>query len=80
MQKFVFKWLDHGYSYSPNHLKTRLFTIQKLFEIQQKCVDFEWSSFQIVETITIAKAWPFENQIWILNCQISDLQGISRFA
>ena len=60
------------------------------FEIQnpdplkskQKCLDFEWSSFQMVGT----KAWPFENQtIWnpilknidfkcfdILNGQISD--------
>ena len=38
---------------------------QKLFEIQTKSPNFEWSGFWMVGTIAIAKAGPFENRtIW----------------
>ena len=59
---------------------------QKLFEIWKKCLDFEWSGFQMVGTIAIAKAttWPFENhnlftsriQMVMSDCQMLGIQAM----
>ena len=46
-----FELRTNGHHFVKHHLKSG-----------QKCPDFEWSSFQMVGTIAIAKAWPFANQ------------------
>ena len=48
------------------------FIINRL-KSRQKCPDFKWSSFWIVGTIAIAKAWPFENRL--SKVQISNVSG-----
>ena len=58
---WVFKWLrfSNGYSYSPKHLKTGPFKIQKflsgfqmvLDKMQAIFLDFKWLGFQISDTI-----------------------------
>ena len=49
-----------GYSDGYRINKRWLFTI--LLNSRHKCQDFEWSGFQMVGTIAIAKAGPIENQ------------------
>ena len=50
----LFKIQTNGCHYAKNHLKSG-----------QKCLDFEWSGFQMVGTIAKAKAWLFKNRtIW----------------
>ena len=64
MEAQPFEIWTKGHRFVINHLKS-----------WQKCPDFEWSGYQMVGIIAIAKAWPFENwSIWNLIFKNSGFQ------